>query len=330
MDPTKQHDKGNPPQSLKLIEQFLHESENPNYLKITPSLHPKLFNHILEKGNSISSEYDFSHTCKTIIRGSILHNFQYKNFIVYVDTGASINLIAKPHLKHLKYTTLLPQKLRITGINKTRALKKHERVSITLCENIKFEQIASFYVVEKIGTQFPTKSKDLKLVKELYSFSDNEMENFYTYYQPKDIQLLIGTPLSCLFFKEVLPVQIGKYQPPSSPNLRIYKFPLMKEKLTLGGKIGIYINLTPSFLIVHRSHFKDLKISKCQKEITNQVDNHDIFFTKAEHLSLEDFLKIEENKNSPKILCPFHKSANCTECTRLNNQELLILELLLT
>ena len=104
----------------------------------------------------------------------------------------------------------------------------------------------------------------------------------------------------------------------------------MKEKLTLGGKIGIYINLTPSFLIVHRSHFKDLKISKCQKEITNQVDNHDIFFTKAEHLSLEDFLKIEENKNSPKILCPFHKSANCTECTRLNNQELLILELLLT
>ena len=202
----------------------------------------------------------------------------------------------------------MPQKLRITGINKTIALKEHERVSITSCENTKYEQVASFYVVEKIGTQFPTKIKDLNLVKELYSFSDKEMDNFYTHYQPKDIQLLIGTQLSSLFFKEVLPVEIGKYQPSSSPNLRIYKSPLMKEKLILGGKLGIDIDLTPSFLLVHRSNFKDLKISK------NQPVKKDIFFTKTEHLSLEEFLKFEENKNSPRILCPFHKSAKCIEC----------------
>ena len=155
------------------------------------------------KANSISSDYNFSHTCKARIQGSILHNFQYKNFVVYTDTGASINLIARPHLKHIKYTSLLPQKLRITGINKTSTLKENERVSITLCENTKYEQVASFYVVDKIGTQFPTKKKDLDQVKELYSFSDKEMEKIYIHYQPKDIQLLIGTPLSSLFFKEI-------------------------------------------------------------------------------------------------------------------------------
>ena len=111
--------------------------------------------------------------------------------------------------------------------------------------------MASFYVVDKIGTQFPTKKKDLDQVKELYSFSDTEMDNFYIHIQPKDIQLLIGTPLSSLFFKEILPVQIGKYQPPASPNLRIYKTPLMEGKLVLGGKVGIDMELwnclLPSF-----------------------------------------------------------------------------------
>ena len=47
---------------------------------------------------------------------------------------------------------MLPQKLRITGINKTSALKECEKVSITVCEETKFEQKASFYVVEKIST----------------------------------------------------------------------------------------------------------------------------------------------------------------------------------
>ena len=111
----------------------MHEAEDANYIKITPFSHPKLFIHILGKANSISSDYNFSHTCNDKIQGSILHNFQYKNLVVYTDTGASKNLIARPHLKHIKYTSLLPQKLRITGINKTSTLKEHERVIITLC-----------------------------------------------------------------------------------------------------------------------------------------------------------------------------------------------------
>ena len=47
------------------------------------------------------------------------------------------------------------------------------------------------------------------------------------------------------------------------------------------------------------------------------------FFTKNEQISLDEFLKLEENKNSPRILCPFHKSAKCIECNRLNNQDSL-------
>ena len=70
-NPTKETDKGNPPQSSKPIEQFLHEAEDSNYIKITPFSHPKLFIHILEKANSISSDHDFSHTCKASIKGSI-------------------------------------------------------------------------------------------------------------------------------------------------------------------------------------------------------------------------------------------------------------------
>ena len=181
-----------------------------------------MFIHLLGKANFISSDHTFSHTCNAKIQASILHNFQYKNFIVFSDTGASINLVARPHLKHIKYTSLLPQKLRITGINKTSSLNEQERVSITLCENTKYEQVGSFYIVDKIGTQFPTRKKDLDKVKELYSFSDSEMTNFYTHYQPKDIQLLIGTPLSSIFLKEISPEQIGKYQPPTCPNLRLY------------------------------------------------------------------------------------------------------------
>ena len=131
--PTQEKDSVNPSVSNKPNEQFLHEAEDANYIKITQFSHPKLVIHILGKANSISSDYNFSHSCNARIQGSILHNFQYKNFVVYTDTGASINLIARPHLKHIKYTSLLPQKLRITGINKTSTLKEHERVIITLC-----------------------------------------------------------------------------------------------------------------------------------------------------------------------------------------------------
>ena len=94
-----------------------------------------------------------------------MHNFQYKNVVVFSDTGASINLVAKPHLKNIKHISFLPQKLRITGINKTSSLKEQERVSITLCENTRYEQNVIFYIVDKIGTQFPTRKKDIDKVK---------------------------------------------------------------------------------------------------------------------------------------------------------------------
>ena len=101
-------------------------------------------------------------------------------------------------------------------------------------------------------------------MKELYSFSKPEMENFYTHHQPKDIQLLIVTPLSSLFLNEIFPTQNGKHQPPKSTNLRIYKCPLMQGKRILGGKIGIDPNSTPPFLLIHKLHFKDLKKSISQ------------------------------------------------------------------
>ena len=85
---------------------------------------------------------------------------------------------------------------------------------------------------------------------------------------------MIGTPLSSLCFKEILPVQIGKYQPPTSPNLKLYKTPLMEGKLVLGGKIGIDMELSPSFLLVHKAHFKNLKNPK------KLSVNKDVFFTK--------------------------------------------------
>ena len=46
----------------------------------------------------------------------------------------------------------------------------------------------------------------------------------------------------------------------------------MKGKLILGGKVGIDADLTPSFLLVHESHFKDLKSAK------KQPVNKDVFF----------------------------------------------------
>merc|ERR1712239_10920 len=114
------------------------------------------------------------------------------------------------------------------------------------------------------------------------------MGMIYKHYQPKDIQIFIGTPLSSLFFKEIMPVQIGKFQPPTSPNLRLYETPLMKGKIILGGKLKINVELTPSFLMVHRIHFKllrNIKRSSLDKKVLSP---------KNEHLSLEDFIKIEE------------------------------------
>ena len=81
-----------------------------------------------------------------------------------------------------------------------------------------------------IGTQLPTRKKDLDKIKDLYSFTDIEMNKFYKHYQPRDIQLLIGTPLASLFFKEVPPEQLRKCQPPTSPNLKFYTTPLMEDK----------------------------------------------------------------------------------------------------
>ena len=259
----------------------------------------------------------FSHTCMTELKSSLLHNFQYKFFLIYVDTGASINLIAKPHLKHLNYVSLAPQKLRISGINTTTAMQEYERISLTLCPNTQYEQRASFYVVPKIGTQNPTRKKDIDLIKKIYSFSEEEMEKIYTHFKPKYIQILIGTPVSSLFFREIFPNQIGKHQPPSCPNLRLYETPLMKNKTILGGEMGINIELTPSFLMVHKAYFRKLKNTK------DPPQNEEILLTKADHISLEDFLKLEENKNSPKLLCPFHSSAKCVECNKLNNQDSL-------
>ena len=64
----------------------------------------------------------------------------------------------------------------------------------------------------------------------------------------------------------------------------------MEGKLVLGGKIGINMEFSPSFLLVYKSHFKDLKNPK------KIPVNKDVFFTKSEQISLEEFLKLEENK----------------------------------
>ena len=56
-------------------EVFDQEMKNEKYIKITPSSHPKLFIHLLNKANSISSDQTFSHTCKAKLRGSISHKF---------------------------------------------------------------------------------------------------------------------------------------------------------------------------------------------------------------------------------------------------------------
>ena len=294
------------------------EKEKGNYIKINPSSHPKLFTHLLKKANSITSDQTFSFTCNAKIKGSILHNFHYKNFVLFCDTGATINLIARPHLKHIKYISLSPQNLRITGINKTSSLREYERVSLTLCENTIFEQKGNFYVVDKIGTQQPHREKDIKEVKTSFSFTDIEMNKIYKHFQPKDIQILIGTPLASLFFKEIPPELLGKSQPSTSPNLKFYKTPLMKDKIIIGGKLGIDKDLTPSFLLLHNSQYKLLKIPE---KILNKEQ---IFLTRKEQISLEDFLNLEENKNSPRILCSLHSSAKCTECNRLNNQDSLL------
>ena len=164
-EPTQNKNNLNPFESNEPKELLIREIEGANYIKIIPSSHPKLFIHLLGKANFISTDQTFSHTCNAKIKVSILYNFQYKNSVVFSDTGASINLVARPHLKHIKHNSLLPQKLRITGINKTSSLKEQERVSITLCENTKYEQKAIFYVVDKKGTQFPTRKKDLEKVK---------------------------------------------------------------------------------------------------------------------------------------------------------------------
>ena len=66
---------------LSLIENFKHEAEDPSYLEISNITHPSLFNNLLSKAHSIYSENDFSHTCKTKIKSSLLHNFQYKFFV---------------------------------------------------------------------------------------------------------------------------------------------------------------------------------------------------------------------------------------------------------
>ena len=52
---------------LNLAEEFKHEAEDPNYMKIDSNSHPKLFDNILNKGFSIFSDINFSHTCKTRI-----------------------------------------------------------------------------------------------------------------------------------------------------------------------------------------------------------------------------------------------------------------------
>ena len=43
-----------------------------------------------------------------------------------------------------------------------------------------------------------------------------------------------------------------------------------------------------------------------------------------EHQNLEDFLRNEENKATPKILCPFHRFTKCIECNRMNNQDSIL------
>ena len=221
-------------------------------------------------------------------------------------------------MKHIKYTSLPPQNLRITGINKTSSFREYERISLTLCENTKFEQKGSFYVVDKIGTQLPHREKDIKEVKDSYSFTDIEMNKFYKHFQPRDIQILIGTPLASLFFKEIPPEQPGKSQPSTSPNLKFYRTPLLEDKIIIGGKLGIDKELTLSFLLVHTSQYKLLKIPE------NISNKEQIFLSRKEQISLEDFLKLEENKNSPRILCSLHSSTKCTECNRLNNQDSLL------
>ena len=63
------------------------EMEKEKYIKINPSSHPKLFTHLLNKTNSISSDQAFSFTRNSKFRGSILHNFHYKNFVLFVILG---------------------------------------------------------------------------------------------------------------------------------------------------------------------------------------------------------------------------------------------------
>ena len=93
-------------------------------MKITNSFHTVLFNNILNKAYSIYSENYFSLSCKTKIKGSLLYNFQLKNFVTYVDTGATINLFSRPNSKHICYKSLEPQRLRLLGIDRTTALKE--------------------------------------------------------------------------------------------------------------------------------------------------------------------------------------------------------------
>ena len=84
----------------------------------------------------------------------------------------------------------------------------------------------------------------------------------------------------------------------------------MPRKFNFGGILGVQPNDTLRHLLIHRTHLKIILANNkhLQSPPSPTETRGTSLFNRTDHETLENFLKVEENKTSPRTDCKFIQS----------------------